>query len=72
MEERKGTVLNAMKKLRPEYRQVLWLVYFEDLSNGETSAVMKKSPRQIRNLLYRAKQSLKVELEKEGFTYEEF
>ena len=71
MEERKGTVLDAMKKLRPEYRQVLWLVYFEDLSNGETSAVMKKSPRQIRNLLYRAKQSLKVELEKEGFTYEE-
>jgi len=32
---------------------------------------MKKSDRQIKNLLYRAKQSLKSKLEKEGFVYEE-
>ena len=32
---------------------------------------MKKSPKQIENILYRARQSLRSELEKEGFVYEE-
>ncbi len=71
-EERKIGVHRAMGKLPDDYRQVLWLTYFEDFSNKETSVIMKKNDRQIRNLLYRAKQSLKCELEKEGFTYEEF
>ena len=31
---------------------------------------MKKNSRQITNLLYRAKMSLKNELQKEGFDYE--
>ena len=69
-EEERITVRRAMKRLPPDYRQVLWLVFFEELSNEEASVVMKKNPRQIRNLLYRAKQSLKSELEKEGFEYE--
>ena len=30
-----------------------------------------KNERQVRNLLYQAKQALKSELEKEGFVYEE-
>lgn len=32
---------------------------------------MKKTNRQIENLIYRAKKALKKELEKEGFVYEE-
>ncbi|MBQ7670022.1 MAG: RNA polymerase sigma factor [Clostridia bacterium] len=71
-EERKIVVHRAMGKLPDDYRQVLWLTYFEDFSNKEASVIMNKNDRQIRNLLYRAKQSLKCELEKEGFTYEEF
>jgi len=62
----------AMEKLIPDYRQVLWLVYFEELSHEEVGTVMKKNSRQITNLLYRAKQSLRTELEKEGFSDEEF
>ncbi len=31
---------------------------------------MKKSKRQVENLMYRAKISLKSELDKEGFVYE--
>ena len=31
---------------------------------------MKKNDRQIKNLLYRAKLSVKSKLEKEGFDYE--
>ena len=70
-EESKIAVHKAILELTPDYRNVLWLVYFEGFSNGETAAILKKSDRQIRNLLYRAKQSLKSKLEKEGFIYEE-
>lgn len=71
MEERKILIHRAMGKLHPDYRQILWLVYFEGLSNANAGAVMKKTDRQIKNLLYRAKNALKTELEKEEFTYEE-
>ena len=70
-EERSAVVHHAMRKLCPDYRQVLWLVYFEDMANFEAASVMKKNNRQIENLLYRAKKSLRCELEKEGFVYEE-
>lgn len=69
-EEDKITVYKAMSNLIPDYRNVLWLVYFEGFSNKEASMVLKKSDRQIKNLLYRAKQSLKSILESEGFHYE--
>ena len=70
-EERKIALHSALAKLAPDYRQVLWLVYFEDFSNREVAVVMKKSDRQIKNLLYRAKKTLKAELDKEGFIYED-
>ena len=71
IEERKITVHRALKKLHPEYRQILWLIYFDGLSNTEASIVMRKNTRQIKNLVYRAKSALKSELNKEGFVYEE-
>ena len=70
-EERRIVVHRAMGKLNPEYRQVLWLSYFEEFTNAETAKLMKKSKRQVENLLYRAKQSLRTELEKEGITHED-
>ena len=71
IEERKITVHRALRRLHAEYRQVLWLLYFDDLSNSEAAIVMKKNARQIKNLVYRAKNALKSELDKEGFVYEE-
>ena len=70
--EQRIMVHKALDNLTADYKQIIWLVYFEDLSNEEASIVMKKSARQITNLLYHAKQSLRNELEKEGFMYEEF
>ena len=70
-EERKIIIHQALKKLKPEYRQVLWLTYFEELSNKETAKIMRKSVHNTETLIYRAKQSLKQELIKEGFTYED-
>ncbi len=69
-EERKLIVHRALGRLNPDYRQVLYLVYFEGITNSDAAVVMKKNKRQIENLLCRARQALRKELEKEGFTYE--
>lgn len=69
-EEQKITLHKALQKLNPDYKQVLYLVFFENFSNSETAKIMHKTRRQVENLLYRAKLSLKSELEKEGFEYE--
>ena len=70
-EERKIRVHQALKKLKAEYRQILWLIYFEDLSNKQAASIMKKSVHSIETLVYRARKSLKSQLEMEGFVYEE-
>ena len=69
--ERKLQVHKALKQLNDEYCQVLVLVYFEDFQNDQVASIMGKSKKQIENLVYRAKLSLKSELEKEGFVYED-
>ena len=71
IEERKIIVHRALGTLNAEYRQILWLLYFDGLSNAEAAIVMKKNARQMKNLVYRAKSALKSELDKEGFIYEE-
>lgn len=60
----------AVSKLKPEYSQILCLIYFENFDNTEAGKIMKKSSKQIRDLLYRAKNALKRELEKEGAEYD--
>ena len=66
-EERKIIVHRALSRIKAEYSQVLFLKFFEDLSNEQIAVVMRKTRRQIENLIYQAKQSLKSELNKEGF-----
>ena len=70
-EERRISVHRALRRLKPDYRQVLWLVYFDDLTHREAAAVMKKSVHATETLVYRARHALKAELEREGFDYEE-
>ena len=55
---------HAIKALNSEYSQVLYLVFFEEMSNAEVAKVMGKTSRQFSNLIYRAKQALKEELER--------
>ena len=57
----------AMRKLKPEYHQVLWLYFFEGLRDKEIAEIMHKSPNNVNVLLYRAKKALKTQLEKEGY-----
>ncbi|MBR2320379.1 MAG: RNA polymerase sigma factor [Clostridia bacterium] len=70
-EEQKITVHRAIRKLKAEYRQILYLTFFDGFSNADAAVAMNRSKRQIENLVYRAKQALKAQLEKENFVYEE-
>lgn len=70
-QERLLLIHRTLEKLKPEYKQVLWLVYFEDFSQKETAKIMKKSVHSVETLVYRARLALKAELEKGGFIYED-
>lgn len=59
-EERRKTVRDAIAKLKPVYREVIYLIYFEEMSYREAALILHKSPKQIANILYRAKQALKT------------
>ena len=61
------TALNAALAALPEdMRSAVHLVYFERLSYDEAAAVMKKSRKQVDNLLCRAKIRLRDALGKDG------
>lgn len=57
----------AMAALLPDYRAAIHLVYVEGLSYENAAKVLKKSKKQVENLVYRAKKALKAALGKEGF-----
>lgn len=64
-------VHTALEKLKPEYHQILWLIYFEEMNNEQAATVMGKSKNNTAVLLHRAKESLKTEMIKEGFNCED-
>ncbi len=68
--ERNACLYRAMAQLKPEYREVLHLLFFEGMKNAEAALGMKLNTRQIENLAYRAKRSLRSRLEKEDFDVE--
>lgn len=70
--ERDRQLYGAIERLKAEYQEVLYLIYFEDMSYREAGAVMGKSESQITKLVYRGRQRLKAILEKEGFVYENY
>ena len=70
-DERKQAVHHALRQLKPEYRQALWLIYFEGFSCQEAATVLKKSVHSVETLLYRARNALRLQLQSEGFEYED-
>lgn len=61
---------SCMKRLKPEYRQVLWLSYFEGFSYQQIGRIMKKTTHGVDTLAYRARVALKNLMIKEGYNYE--
>ena len=69
-QEQKIQLHDAMKQLKPEYRQVLWLYYFADFSHKDIAKILGKTIHNVEMLASRARQALKIILNKEGFVYE--
>ena len=57
-----------MDELNPDYRESLYLTYFEGMSYLQAAEVMGKSVKQITNMVYRGKERLRGLLEREGIT----
>ena len=62
----------AMQELAPEYRQVLYLLYIEQLRHNEIAVVMKKNKKQVYNLVARGRLALRQQLERMGFDCEQY
>ena len=69
--ENRNAVYKAMQNLPAQYREVLYLTYFEDYDADELARMLHRTKKQIYNLLHRAKNSLKDLLIKEGIFYED-
>lgn len=69
-QEERITVHRALRQLKPEYRQLLWLLYFENFSQKEAAKILKKTTHNVETMAYRARRALKTKLLEEGFVYE--
>ena len=66
--ENRRILYSAMGHIEKGYRDVLLLVYIEGFSAEECAGILKKSKKQIYNLLARGKAALKKQLLKEGYS----
>ena len=66
--ERNRILHGCMGEMNPDYREVLYLTYFEGMSYAQAAEVTGKTVKQITNLVYRGKESLRKLLEREGIT----
>ena len=66
-QERNRQLYQAFSQLKTEYRQILILLYFEDMSHEEAGRVMGKTKRQTYHLAERARAALREKLERMGF-----
>ncbi len=58
-DETKRVLHKAISKLSDDYRAVVYLIFFEELSYENAAKVLGKSKKQIDNIVYRAKAMLK-------------
>jgi RNA polymerase sigma-70 factor (ECF subfamily) len=63
-DEDQKALLRALDELHPDYRDVLHLLYFEEMSYREAAAVLRKSEKQINNLAYRAKNAMRTAMQR--------
>lgn len=66
-EERDRLLYRALNEIKPEYREALYLMYFEELSHEEIRRVTGKSAKQVYNLISRGRAALREKLKGMGF-----
>lgn len=70
LNERKNNLLLALKQLKPEYQNAVYLADIEELSYKEIGQIMNKSESGIKVLIHRARKNLEGILRKEAGKYE--
>lgn len=65
--EENRELYRAMETLPDDYRQALYLLYFEQMSHDEACIVMRKTKGQMYNLVKRGRQALRDALERMGY-----
>ncbi len=68
--EDRRALLHALRTLKDEQQAAIYLIDFMDMSYKEAMKVLNKTLPQFKILLYRARQALRLNLEKEGVNYE--
>ncbi len=70
-DERARALYRCLDRISPDYREALYLVYIEGMSYDEAGAVMRKTRKQMDNLVQRGKRAMRPLLAKEGVTNED-
>lgn len=70
--ERNHILHLCMEQLNPDYREALYLVYFENMHHAEVATIMGKSEKQVADLIYRGKNSIRKRLGQEGIVSAEY
>lgn len=65
-DERARALYRCLEKIPPDYREALYLVYIEDMSYDEAGAIMRKTRKQVDNLVLRGKAAMRKQLGEEG------
>ena len=65
-DERTQALYRCLAKIPPDYREALYLVYIEDMSYYEAGAIMRKTRKQVDNLVQRGKAVMRPLLAEEG------
>ena len=64
--EQKERILELIRSVKDDQGTALYLTLVEGLSNEEAARIMKKSKKQIENLVFQGKRKLRLMIEKEG------
>lgn len=64
IKSQKEELNKAICELKPEYRDVIYLMYYQNMSYDEIAKVMKKNTKQVSNLAHRARLALKEKIVK--------
>lgn len=66
--ERRQALHRCLERIDTQIGEVLWLIYFEEMTYAQAASVMGVTPKRIDKLLQKGKEKLRAELEEEGIT----
>lgn len=70
-DERTRALYRCLDRINPDYREALYLVFIEGMTYDEAGAVMRKTRKQVDNLVQRGKKAMRSLLAEEGVAYED-